>query len=86
MKTFLYAALGLLAGASLTTLLSTGCGDCPPYTPLPSGTFLPGAGASGAEADYKLELSSDFKEINETFTRGGKPYEIHYTVKSKEPL
>jgi hypothetical protein len=85
MKTFLFAALGLFTGAMLTTLLSTGCGDCPPYTPLPSGTFLPGSGTT-AEADYKLEVSSDFKQVNETFTRGGKAYEVHYTVKSKEPL
>jgi hypothetical protein len=86
MKTLIFAAMGLFTGALATTLLGTGCGDCPAYDKLPSGAFVPNSDQGSIESDYRIEVSSDFKEVNETFTRNGVAYEIHYTVTSKEPM
>ena len=89
MKTILYAALGLMTGALVTgalTTFTTGCGDCPTYDKIPAGTFVPNSDKGSPEADYKLVVGSDFKQVTETFTRGGKSYTIVYAIKSIEGI
>jgi hypothetical protein len=75
-KHLLLAALGLCTGAFASSL-AAGCGSCPPEQPLDTGAYVPAQGTS-AESDYVLTISADRKTVTETFTRGGKAYEIHY--------
>jgi len=82
-RAVLATVFGLGLGMLASSLTWSGCG-CPSGTPHPDlvggqRLVLPSV-ADGDAADYELRVSGDAKSLVETFTQGGKRYEIHYAV------
>ncbi len=86
MRSMSFGALGLLLGLGASSIGWTGCG-CPLGLDHPDlmggGQFVLRAEAwngTTPEGDYALAVSKDAKQLVETFTQGGKRYELRYAV------
>ena len=72
MKTLLAAVLGLACGV----VAACSCPPNPDHPKLSGGSYF----SSGVEPDYQLTIAGDVKTMTESFTRGGKKYQLVYSV------
>ena len=74
------ALLAAVGGLAFGVVAACSCPPNPDHPKLQSGSYL----SSGAEPDYQLTIASDVRTMTESFTRGGKKYQLVYSVTSTQ--